>query len=168
VGTASQRCYERVAGAVQEMLQRELGVAMTVSVLPADQHYERIELCQANMWREGWIADHPDPENFLALLYGKNAVADTTQPSSINNTRFRDQTFDDLFRDALGERDEDARNKLLAQAEAAAMKHVPVAPLYHERALWLLQPYVRGLSLNSLEGMDLSNVWLDRSMMPAD
>jgi oligopeptide transport system substrate-binding protein len=159
--------YERVAGAVQEMLQRELGVAMTVSVLPADQHYERIELCKANMWREGWIADHPDPENFLALLYGKNAVVDTTQPSSINNTRFRDPGFDELFRKALGERDEDARNRLLAEAEAIAMKHVPVAPLYHERALWLLQPYVRGLTLNSLEGMDLSTVWLDRAMMPA-
>ena len=66
--------YVRVAEAVQAMLERELRVPVSISVLPADKHYERVEMMQARFWREGWTADHPDPENFLSLLYGKNAV----------------------------------------------------------------------------------------------
>ena len=157
--------YVRYAEAVQEMLQHELHVAIAVSVLPADQHYERIEMAKALFWREGWIADHPDPENFLSLLYGKNAVLDTAQPASLNNTRYHNSSFDSLFARAQQTTDDAKRMALLAQAERIAMADMPIAPLYHERAVRLLQPWVRDLPLNPLESLDLSDVWFDRSVM---
>lgn len=158
--------YVRVAEAVQVMLERELHVPVSISVLPADKHYERVEMVQARFWREGWTADHPDPENFLALLYGKNAVLDTTLPASINNTRFHYKPFDDLFSKAAQAMDKSTRLEGLADAERAAMQEMPIAPLYHEQAVFLIHPWVMDLHINAIEFLDLSAVWFDRSLMP--
>lgn len=158
--------YVRVAEAVQAMLERELHVPVSISVLPANKHYERVEMVQARFWREGWTADHPDPENFLALLYGKNAVLDTTMPASINNTRFHHKPFDDLFAKAAQATDNAQRLAGLAQAERVAMEEMPIAPLYHEQAVFLMHPWVMDLHINAIEFLDLSAVWFDRPLMP--
>lgn len=155
--------YVRVAAEVQNMLQRELHLAVSISVLPAKQHYERIESGSALFWREGWIADHPDPENFLALLYGKNAVTDTALPASLNNTRYANPVFDSLFNASRRIMDEKGRLRHLAMAERVAMSDIPVVPLYHQRLNMLLQPWVRDLPVNAIEYFDLSAVWFDRA-----
>ncbi len=159
--------YVRVAEAVQAMLERELHVPVSISVLPANRHYERVEMVQARFWREGWTADHPDPENFLALLYGRNAVLDTTLPASINNTRFHFAPFDDLFAKAAQATDKNMRMAGLAEAERVAMGEMPIAPLYHEQAVFLMHPWVMDLHINAIEFLDLSAVWFDRSLMTA-
>lgn len=154
--------YRSVASKVQEMLGKELGVAITVSVVPPKEYYERIERGEALFWREGWVADLPDPENFLALIYGKNAVTDTTLPSSLNTTRYADPRFDVLFAKSMTETDEQQRMQDLARAEKIAMRDVPLVPLYHERYIVLLDPKVRDLAMNPMELLDLSRVRLVR------
>ncbi|MEO8589631.1 MAG: ABC transporter substrate-binding protein [Flavobacteriales bacterium] len=158
--------YVKVAEAVQAMLERELGARVISSVLPAEQHFKRVEQGEATFWREGWIADHPDPENFLALFYGRNAPADTSQPSYLNSTRFSDERYDSLFTLALHTTDRSARMGLLAQAEKRLMEEAVVAPLYHERAVRLLQPWVRDLPVNGMEYRDLRKVWFDPALRP--
>ncbi|MBK6755743.1 MAG: ABC transporter substrate-binding protein [Flavobacteriales bacterium] len=153
--------YVEVAEAVQNMLEQELGVATILSMLPADQHFERIEMGRAQVWREGWLADFPDPENFLALLYGKNAVADTALPTFLNTTRYRDPRYDSLFTLAQRTVDLVERARYLALAEQVAMIDVAITPLYHERSVRLLQPWVRDLPQNPMEYRDLSTVWFD-------
>ena len=158
--------YVKVAEAVQLMLERELGVRVISSVLPAEQHFARVERGEATFWREGWIADHPDPENFLALFYGRNAPADTTEPSYLNSTRFRDARYDSLFTLALRTTERPLRMRLLAQAEKRLMEEGVVAPLYHERTVRLLQPWVRDLPVNGMEYRDLREVWFDPALRP--
>lgn len=153
--------YVRVAGSVQAMLERNLGVRVVTSVLPAEQHYHRVEMGRAQFWREGWIVDHPDPENFLALFYGKNVPADTTEPSYMNSTRYTNARFDSLFTEALRTADTGQRMALLAGAERQLMEDMVVAPLYHERSVRLLQPWVRDLPINGMEYRDLRGVWFD-------
>ncbi len=159
--------YVKVAEAVQAMLERELGARVISSVLPAEQHFTRVERGEATFWREGWIADHPDPENFLALFYGRNAPSDTAQPSYLNSTRFRDALYDSLFTLALRTTDRPSRMHLLAQAEKRLVEEAVVAPLYHERTVRLLQPWVRDLPVNGMEYRDLRTVWFDPALRPA-
>lgn len=153
--------YVKVAEAVQGMLERELGARVVASVLPEEQHFTRVETGQAQIWREGWIADHPDPENFLALFYGRNAPADTAEPSYLNSTRHRDARYDSLFAQAVRTADEAARMQLLAQAESILLDNAVVIPLYHERSVRLLQPWVRDMPINGMEYRDMRVVWLD-------
>jgi len=152
--------YRSVASRVQEMLGKELGVAITVSVVPPKAYYERIDRGEALFWREGWVADLPDPENFLALIHGKNAVSDTAQPSRLNTTRYANPQFDALFGLSLTRGSETERLRDLARAEALAMQDVPLIPLYHGRYIMLLSPRVQGMQINSMELLDLRKVHL--------
>lgn len=158
--------YVQVAEAVQVMLERELGARVISSVLPAEQHFQRVEQGEATFWREGWIADHPDPENFLALFYGRNAPADTAAPSYLNSTRFNDPRYDSLFTLASRTTDEPTRMRLLALAERRLIEEAAVAPLYHERTVRILQPWVRDLPVNGMEYRDLRMVWFDPALRP--
>lgn len=158
--------YRSLASMAQEMLGRELGVAITVSTVATKTYYDRVERGEALFWREGWVADLPDPENFLPLLYGKNAEPDTGKASTFNTTRYADPRFDSLYalaltRDKVAERMED-----LAKAEGIAMRDVPVIPLYHERYIMLCAPNVEGLSINPMELLDLRRVRLSAAHSP--
>lgn len=153
--------YVRVAGEVQAMLERELGIRAVTTVLPSDQHFGRVERGEAAMWREGWVADHPDPENFLALFYGRNAPSDAEEPAYLNSTRYKDPLYDSLYAMAQGTADQAERMSLLAQAERRLMEDAVVAPLYHERTIRLLQPWVKDLPINGMEYRDLRAVWFD-------
>lgn len=153
--------YIRVASTVQEMLARNLGVRVATTVLPAQQHYARVEQGRAEFWREGWVVDHPDPENFLALFYGKSVPSDTSQPSYLNSTRYTDTLYDKLFAQAQRAVATSERMQLLALAERKAMEDMVVVPLYHERTVRLLQPWVRDLPINGMEYRDLRGVWFD-------
>ncbi|MCW5899953.1 MAG: ABC transporter substrate-binding protein [Flavobacteriales bacterium] len=153
--------YVRVAEAVQAMLEQHLRARVVSTVLPADQHFERVEQGLAQFWREGWIADHPDPENFLSLFHGINVPEDSLQPSYLNSTRFRDAAFDALFGQALHTPDRATRLGLLAAAESRLMEEQVVVPLYHERSVRLLQPWVRDMPINGMEVRDLARVWFD-------
>lgn len=159
--------YVKVAEAAQAMLERELGARVISTVLPAEQHYERIAEGQAMFWREGWIADHPDPENFLSLFYGRNAPADSTLPSYLNSTRFRDGVYDSLFAKAVHHGDVAERMMLLAKAESRLMERAVVMPLYHERSVRLLQPWVKDMPINGMEYRDLATVWFDPQLRAA-
>jgi len=158
--------YVRVAEAVQEMLAQNLGIGLSISVLPSDQHYELVDGGKAQFWRQGWVADYPDPENFLALFYGRNAVLDPALPSVLNTTRYHDARFDSLYQAARSMRTPGERMRMLALAEARAMEDVTVAPLYFERIIRLLQPWVMDMPANAMDVRDLSTVWFDPALGP--
>jgi len=151
--------YQQVASKVQDMLLRELKVPITVSVVSPKEYYDRIEQGKALFWREGWVADLPDPGNFLALLYGKNAVADTALSSPLNTARYMEPRFDSLYAASMSESDVTTRMRSLAQAEGIAMKDVPLIPLYHPYYILLAEPQVQDLHINPMELIDLRGVW---------
>ena len=153
--------YVKVAELVQTMFEKELGARVISSVLPDEQHFRKVEMGEALLWREGWIVDHPDPENFLALFYGRTVPADSTAPSFLNSTRYRNARYDSLFAVAQRSVSTEERMRTLALAEARMMEDAVVAPLYHERSVRLLQPWVRDLPLNGMEYRDLRLVWFD-------
>lgn len=156
--------YVRVAGEVQSMLERNLGARVVTTVLPSDQHFSRVENGEASFWREGWVVDHPDPENFLAMFYGRNAPSDPKAPSYLNSTRYKNARFDSLFARAQATSEQQERMLLLAKAERQLMQDVVVVPLYHERSVRLLQPWVMDLPINGMEYRDLRKVWFDQNL----
>ena len=69
--------------------------------------------------------------------------------------------FDGRF--ALAQRTVNAAERygLLASADSVMMARMPIVPLYHENAAYLVQPRVRDLALNPIEFLDLSRVWIE-------
>ena len=91
----------------------------------------------------GWIADYPDPENFLDGLFHSE--------SSNNHTHYSDPELDALLERARVEQDREARFALYHEAEQAILDGAPWVPLWHSNGEhYLIKPYVKGLPLSSL------------------
>jgi peptide/nickel transport system substrate-binding protein len=153
-----------VAEAVQKMLADNLGITVELSILPRDKHYEEIELGNVDIWRDGWIADYPDPENFLKLFHGKLVPEDSVKASYLNTVRFSDPDFDENFELSTRERDPDLRQRMLLNADSIVIDKAAVAPLYYEEWVWLVNKRVQNLSVSPMGNLDLSQVYLKKEL----
>ena len=152
-----------VAETVQRMITENLGITVELSVLPRDLHYEQIENGTVNFWRDGWIADYPDPENFLRLFHGKLVPEDTQKASYLNTVRFKNNNFDNYFEASLREQAPDKRMSIAQRADQILIEKAAVAPLYFEEWIWLVKNDVRNLEVGSMGVLDLRKVYLDDS-----
>jgi len=151
----------QIAEAIQSML-KEIGVNVKLQLLQFAQHLDNIDAGRADFYRLGWIADYPDPENFLNLFYGKNVPDNPRDKSPINSFRYKNPKFDELFEKALATNDIVERNRLYQQAEQIAVNDAPVMFLYYDEDWRLLQPYVRGYALDPMHRVNMRYVWLDK------
>ncbi len=90
-----------------------------------------------------WGADYPDPQDFLSLILQSK--------SSGNNGGWKNAQFDSLTERAdVMPHDSPERYKLYQQAEAIAMKEVPIIVLDWGKSYILIRPSVHGLTVNGL------------------
>ena len=75
---------EKVAETIQKMLEENLNIEVEIVQVVWAQHTNNVETGKTNFWRFAWIADYPDPINFLNLMYGKN-VPKTFEEASYTN-----------------------------------------------------------------------------------
>jgi len=95
------------------------------------------------MFRIGWIADYPDPENFLDVLFHSK--------SSINHGSYRNLEVDTLLEQARVEPDEATRFRLYNRIEQMILDDAPWVPLWHEgEGFVLVKPKVRDYRLTPL------------------
>jgi len=151
---------EQVAEAVQKMLQENLNIRVNIIKLPFAQHLENLETGKAEFWRLGWIADYPDPENFLNLFYSAHIPPKLSDKSYLNSFRYRSAAFDSLFTLALRTTDEAKRYNLYAQADQQMINDAPIMPIYYYKDHRLLQPRVQNFPQNAMEYRAYRDVWL--------
>ncbi|MDQ3022194.1 MAG: ABC transporter substrate-binding protein [Bacteroidota bacterium] len=151
----------QIAESIQNML-KEIGVNMKLNIIQFAQHLDNIDAGRADFFRLGWIADYPDPENFLNIYYGKNVPKDPKAISPINNTRFQDANYDELFEKAIATTDQQARYDIYYQAEQIAISHAPAMYIFYEEDYRLLHPYVKGYALDPMHRVNFRHLWLDK------
>lgn len=152
----------KVAEVVQKMLTDCLNITVEISVLPRNRHYEEVENGDVNFWRDGWIGDYADPENFLRLFDGNLVPDDTMKASYLNTVRFKDELFDSYFEKSHGELDPDKRMSDYWHADQELMNKAAVAPLYYEKWIWLVNKNIRNLDMSGIGILDLSKVYFDK------
>jgi len=150
---------EQVAEAIQKMLQENLNISMNIKKLSFAQHLENLESGKARFWRAGWIADYPDPENFLNLFYGPHVPDNLNTRSYINSVRYQSAEFDSVFQKALQTVDKQQRNLLYLQADQIVMDDAAIMPIYYDKDYRLLQPDVRNFPQNPMEYRNFRDVY---------
>jgi oligopeptide transport system substrate-binding protein len=103
-----------------------------------------LALGEFQMFRYGWYADYPDPDNFLYPLFHSH--------SQTNYFRYRNARVDDLLDKARLETNDLRRVKLYREAEQLIMNDAPGLMLLHHVYEGLFQPYVEGIEVNALGG----------------
>ena len=130
--------------------QEELGVDVQVELIERDVYYYSLENVVGNLWHGGWVADYPDPENFLDLLLH----------SHIFEGKYVNERFDSLIETARTERDREARLRMYGEAEQLLVDEAGIMPLFHIKDYVLVRPRVQGFRFNALGQPDLAGVTL--------
>lgn len=73
---------------------KKLGIQLVVRSSSYNRLQDKMRKGQVQLFELGWNADYPDPENFLFLLYGKNAKVDS---GGENGANYKNSDYDKLF-----------------------------------------------------------------------
>ncbi len=137
-----------VIGGVIEEWQRNLGVKVTVRQLEPENFLYALKKEKDQLFDSGWIADYPDPQDFLDVLFHTG--------SQSNAGDYSNPQLDSLLDKAAVEQDPNVRLGMYQQAEQMIVQDAVVLPLFFNRSYILVKPYVKNYALNPL-GFPLLN-----------
>lgn len=154
--------HRRVAELVQAQL-RELGLAIQLASLDWAAYIKLVDDGGTQWHRMGWIADYPDPENFLTVLFHTRNIGPPGNTSRFSHPEV-DRLFDEADRLPAGP----ARLAKYREAEKLIVEEAPWVFVYWYTSRLLVKPWVRGLERSpmsvapELHMAPLRKVWLDR------
>jgi oligopeptide transport system substrate-binding protein len=129
---------DSVTESVIESYKKNLGLEVSVEQAPWSEFLA--DLTQADMpyqmYSLGWVADYPDPQNFLEVLFHSK--------SSQNYGLFNNPEVDALLDKARVTLDDKERMSFYQQAEQKILDEAAWIPLYFSVENWLVKPYVKG------------------------
>lgn len=145
--------HRRLAVAIQQMLQRELGVSISLLNQEWKVYLENQDNFNYDMSRRGWIGDYVDPNTFLDMY-----VTD----GGNNKTGFSDPRYDEIIlQEAPNTLDRDKRYALYQEAERILIDAMPILPIYTYSTKHLVDPSVQGLPPNIMDHINWKYAWLD-------
>ena len=135
-----------------DMWREHLGVSVGVNVVPQGAYYYELSENLQGLFKFGWVADYPDPHNFLDVLFHSE--------SDSNVGQFANSTVDDLLDQARTEADGDDRFRLYRTAERVLVANAAAIPLWFGQARVLAKPYVQGFVVDAQGRLNFSKVSL--------
>ncbi len=133
-----------VGPVIESMLQsweENLGVEVNVEQVPWPEFLA--DLNNPNnpyqMYQLGWIADYPDPQNFLEVLFHSD--------SAQNHGNYSNPEVDALLDQARGALDAEERLALYQQAEQMILDDAAWIPIYFDVENWLVKPNVQNFQI---------------------
>lgn len=153
---------ELVAQVVSKMLSDNLGIEINIKMLPIPEVLDNSESGRASFWRDGWIADYPNPENFLQLFVSDEQSEELGSNAYLNSVRYKSELYDSLYHEAIMETDRENRMTLYLMLDQILIDEAVVMPLYYEEFTRLVPLYVKNFPANSMEYRDLTSVWMEK------
>ncbi|MBU9789165.1 peptide ABC transporter substrate-binding protein [Lentilactobacillus sp. IMAU92037] len=129
---------KRATEFVQSQLTKLPGLKITNQNIPFKSKLTRAQNQQFDLVLSAWIADYPDPSNFLDLMTSNN---------SYNDGKWSNKQYDALIKksESTDANNETARWNDMVQAEKILMNDQGLVPLYQQGQAALLRPSVKGV-----------------------
>jgi len=140
-------------GAIIQDWQENLGVQVSVRQLEPEIFNYHLKEEADEMFVTGWIADYPDPQNFLDILFHTGA--------EYNTGNYSNPEVDALLNRAGIEQDENTRFTLYQQAEQILVDEAACLPLWFDKTYLLIKPYVNNYKLDAQGIPTLSEVYIE-------
>jgi oligopeptide transport system substrate-binding protein len=134
-GLVNRQIAEFVQGAF-----REVGVTIALRELDWPAYLNLVDRGDASLFRLGWLADYPDPENFLTVLFHSRNMG-----SKGNLSRYANPRVDALLDRADATLDPAERTRFYREAEQMILDDAPWLFLHYYSTDVLIQPWVKGL-----------------------
>jgi peptide/nickel transport system substrate-binding protein len=143
--------------AIKKQLKDNINIDLNIKLCSLDEREKAIASGRAKIWRAGWVADYPDPENFLGMFYGGNVGERVSQ---MNPIKFKSKTFDELFEAASHEEDAEKREKLYQQCDQIVVDEAALIPILTDDHVVMINARVRNFKASPLESLNLTSVYI--------
>lgn len=144
--------HQRVAENIQAQLKRNLGISVEVKNEEWKVYLNTLKTDAPQLFRFGWLADYPDPDNFLSVL---------TSYSDNNHVGYKSAKYDALIEKGAASTNDEERKKIYTEAQKLLLEEdVPVVPLYVGRNQLLVSGRVEGYPINVMERYQYKKVHL--------
>ena len=133
--------FTSVAGALQQLLQEELGIKVEVETLDSSSVKTKTKSYDYDVVLASWGADFDDATNFLGAY--ENA-------QDANDALYKSEEFNDVYVKAVYETDQDERTKQLGEAEKILLEDQAITPLYYTAQYYAVSDRVDGVIRRSV------------------
>ena len=124
------------------MWKQYLGVDIQIRLLESEVYFYRLGQEVDDMFFFGWVADYPDPQDFLEVLFHSQVVN--------NKGGYSNPRVDSLLDQAAMEQNANRRFDLYREAEQLIINDAACVPLWFGRNYVLVKPYVKDYFLSPL------------------
>ena len=142
-----------VDAAIASMWQENLGVEVAIQSVEWETFLDDMREGRLQVFEIGWVADYPDAENFLDLLFHSESVE--------NHTDYSNPELDELLEMARVEGDFDSRWEIYQAVEETIVADAPWLPLWFGQSYYLVKPEVKGFFPAPIVIPVLKGVWIE-------
>jgi oligopeptide transport system substrate-binding protein len=136
---------------LQAQWREHLGVQIEWRMVEWQEILARLGEQVPNLLIMGWVADYPDPDNFLRARIGH-----VQQQSG-----WRNEGYDNLVKRAQRSLDQEERIKLYLEAERILVEEAPILPVFHRSVRLLVKPWVTRFPTTGLREWFLKDVIIE-------
>ncbi|MBR5485687.1 MAG: peptide ABC transporter substrate-binding protein [Oscillospiraceae bacterium] len=114
-----------LAGCLQQMWQKELGVFVQIEILPSDDLVQRLKKGSYDIALTGLVPSNAQPADILSRF---------STNSADNVTHYQSQQFDTYLEQAVSSRKKDEIRRYYSYAETLLAQDLPVVPLWTQNS----------------------------------
>lgn len=148
----------KMAQGVVFSLKQNLGIDLNIILCSIDERDKFIEDGIAVFWRSGWVADYPDPENFLNIFLSSDN-GDMSN-NNLNTFNYKNPSFNELFILSRRELNRTKRMEMLAKCDQMIIDDAVVMPMLTEDFVTMVNLRIRRFVSNELEQLDFSTIFI--------
>ncbi len=141
---------DRVMEYLQAQWAENLGVKLTSRAVPEKLFFDKLRQAPAQLFRIGWKADYPDPDNFLRASTFRQ------------ETRWSNETYDRLVEQARRLTNQAERMALYRQADRILVEEAVIIPYLYLQRHQLIKPWVSRYPTSPLK----ASFWKDVVIEP--
>lgn len=146
--------HRDIAEVIQQQWKTNLGIDIELRNLEWGVYLDSVSKIDFDIARAGWVPDYSDPNTFLDMFVTGGAH---------NNTNWGNKDYDRLIERAAAETDSAKRMQILHEAEQLLINEQPIIPIYFYTQINLVNPRVKGFSLNPQDSHPLHILRIEES-----
>lgn len=136
---------------------RKLGIDVQIAATTYNQFQDKVRRGAYQLFMWGWVADYPDPENFLGLLWGKLARS----AGGPNTANFDDPEYDRLFLKMRDMPDGPERLAVIREMRGILEREGPWIDLFFPETYALIHGWVYNAKPLGMSYSTLKYRWVD-------
>ncbi|MES2073735.1 MAG: ABC transporter substrate-binding protein [Pseudomonadota bacterium] len=153
--TSEAQSDKKVQSEIWKRGMDKIGIRMEFNLANFADNLKAASSCKLAMWSGAWLADFPDGENFLQLLYGPKA-------GQGNHACYESAAYDALYKKAISLPLGEERNKLYLQMNRQMEADTPWVMHTTRIRSWLIRPWVKGYKKHPILHSDWAYLDVDK------